>query len=77
MSEKKERKLRIVRHSEVPSVTPEGEWKVDVVLNVMLEDATTHIIRIPQGEVTEERIQEEVRKLTSERDKWQGKELSY
>jgi len=75
--EKKEKKIRIVRPSEVPSLTPEGEWKTEVVLNVMLEDMSTLILRIPEDELTDAMVQEEVRKKTAKRDEWQGKELTY
>uniref|UniRef100_A0A6H2A2Q9 Uncharacterized protein n=1 Tax=viral metagenome TaxID=1070528 RepID=A0A6H2A2Q9_9ZZZZ len=75
--EKKEKKIRIVRHSEVPSLTPEGEWKTEVVLNILLEDMSTMIVRIPEDELTDARVQEEVRKKTAKRDEWQGKELTY
>lgn len=75
--EKKEHKLRIVRYSEVPCMDPERFGKTDIVLNVLLEDMTTEIIQIPKEDLSEEAIQAAVRAKTAEREKWQGKELTY
>ena len=77
MAEQKERKLRIIRYAEVPATTPERFGQTDVVLTVMLEDGSTEIIQIPKEELTDEKVVEAVQEKIAEREKWQGKELSY
>lgn len=73
----KQKILKIVRYSEVPSTEVERIGKTDVALVVMLEDMSTWILQIPKEDLTEDLVKKVLREKIASRDKWQGKTLEY
>jgi len=72
-----ERQMKIVRYAEVPATTVDRFGKTDVVVSVLLEDMTTEVVQIPKETLTEDAIKRAILERVKDREKWQGKTLTY
>ena len=75
--EKPPRTFKILTYREAPSMKPERRGEKDVYLTLEVEEREVIPVRMPKEELTDEVLAEIVSAYVTEKEKWEGKEISY